>query len=227
MADIKEEEVEFKKALANLQLEQSKFCRKINDLKALKHSVKDAVARSRATQIEYNNLEAELQNLQRLQQEYEATVNAFNAKFGWKQYQEAIDANKTVDANLNSRRNIKVNVEMLLRKVSSQLARDQDTEDSYQEDVDENEEPEVKKNDTIDDESSGDDSKVGKDNSKQPDKSQEADENDTERTMSIKIRVAIGLMTVIIFYSCLGGIIKLVQDSKDSSKGEGFLVVKL
>ncbi len=227
MADIKEEEVEFKKALANLQLEQSKFCRKINDLKALKHSVKDAVARSRATQIEYNNLEAELQNLQRLQQEYEATVNAFNAKFGWKQYQEAIDANKTVDANLNSRRNIKVNVEMLLRKVSSQLARDQDTEDSYQEDVDENEEPEVKKNDTIDDESRGDDSKVGKDNSKQPDKSQEADENDTERTMSIKIRVAIGLMTVIIFYSCLGGIIKLVQDSKDSSKGEGFLVVKL
>ncbi len=217
MANIDEEEVEFKKALANLQLEQSRFCRKINDLKALRHSIRDGVAKHQVLQKDYNKLNAGLETLESLQQEYETNVDAFNTKFGWKQYQEAIEVNKAVEANLNSGRNIKVNVEILMRKVNSQLVGEEVKEDSddhshesEEEEFEQESGQEIQKDKEID---KGDGNKVSNDNKNHP------EENGTEKTMSIKMRVAIGLITVLVFYSCLGGIIKLVQDNKDRSKG--------
>ena len=46
--------------LFDLQLLQSKFCSQINDLKALRHSIKDAVSHFQATEEDYQKLETEL-----------------------------------------------------------------------------------------------------------------------------------------------------------------------
>ncbi len=117
MANVEGDELAF----AGVQLVQSKFRRKMNHLTALKHSVKDAVAQSQATQKEYDRLEAELENLDSLRLEYEAIVNAFNANFAVEHSEKAGDINKSADEILNASFNIKVNFEILLRKVASQL----------------------------------------------------------------------------------------------------------
>ena len=111
-------------ALANLQRLKSEFRRKINELKALRYSALDALTVSQVTEEDCEVLKTELQNLASLRQEFEASGKEFNVKFGWKHAQEVAEVNKSLEASLNAFFDIKVNVEILIRKVSRQLAKD-------------------------------------------------------------------------------------------------------
>ncbi len=179
----------FKAALAHLQVVQAKFCRKINDLKALRHSIKDAVAQEDSTEEEYNEVKEELAILVELRQEYEASVNEFNAKSGWKKNQDqVVEVNRVVDGNLDAARNVKVSLEMLLRKIRKQLAFSEETNT----DINSEEESESESDNELDEANNG-------------------------KTMSKKWMIVFGLITVIVFYGGLGYIIKTVQDNRRNS----------
>ncbi len=210
------DEEDLKQELTNLHFLQSRLCLKINELKALRHSIKDALALSQATQEEYNKLEIELESLASLRKESEASRRAFHVKFAAKHSQEAVDVYKTVDENINAALNIQVNVEMLKRKVHSQLAGKgkkkeiQDTNVIMNKANKKEEESEDNQND---------------ENMSESDSSESAEE-ETSRVMSLRLLLPLCLVLVVTFYFCLGVVIQLVQDNRrDNENGSLFWVL--
>ncbi len=206
MASLEDEESEFSQAFhIKLQPLATKFCRKINDLKGLRHSVQDAVSKSQATTEDYDMLKLELENLAELRQKYEEYADEFIANFGSTHVKEVSAARKSVEENINAARNIKVNVDILIRSVRIQLAgegRDEpETVEAIKDGV--QSEHELEKQDEEKGESKEDYPGNGK-------------------TMSWKTKVVmivIGLIIVIVFYSGLGLIIQAVQSSQKKSDG--------
>ncbi len=221
MANVAEEEIEYRRVLGSLHFVQFKFCRKIRDLKALKSSVKNALAQKEADNRDYSRLEKELERLDNLGQEYEASVNAFNFKFGWKENEETVKVNKVVDENLAASRHVKVTVEMLMRQVKKQLEEEELSQDNDSEDEDDAEEEEEKVEEKIEEKKENEvmkETKETKETMEEEDIESEDNTSDQQKTMSIKLRIAIGLIIVLLFYSSLGIIIKVVQDNKKDSR---------
>ncbi len=192
-------------SLFNLQLLQSRFRCQVNDLKALRHSVQDAVAQRLVTDKDHEKLAAQLSILDNLRKEYQAGVNAFNIQLGWKQREAAIDVNKSLEENLSAARNLKVNVEILMRRVKKQLLEGGSSTQVEENNLDDTEE-----------EDSGDDKKGDvKDNKTVTGINRE--ENGKDEPMSCKKKVLTivgGIFIVIMFYLGLGGVIKFVEDNK-------------
>ncbi len=190
-----EEEKSYKLALANLKLLKSQFLRKINELKAIRHSILDALSRYQATEEDYQKLKTELEHLAKIRQEYEESGNAFNVNYGWKYSQEAADINRSVEDCLNACFDITVNVDIVIRKVRSQL----------------NGEVTNVANDLIKDET-----ETSEEESETEDNhldGNEPEEKSTKR-MSSKLMVTICLLIVITFYSSLAIVINFVQDNR-------------
>ncbi len=215
-----DQEEEFEKTLFNIQLLQSQFLRHISDLKALKHSTKDAVAQLQATDGDYEKLKDELENLASFQKEYEACVNLFNGQFGWKQQETADALNKSLDKNLTDARNLKVNVEMLMRRVKKQLVLGEEETDGF-------DAPDDEKEGVVD---KGEANKQGEQHESHGESENEAasdieqefdgeEENKSCRNMSLLIGGCISV--VIIFYMALGAVIKIVNENKpEINEGE-------
>ncbi len=130
MSEEEEKEKIIKQAQTKAQILRSKLRRKINELKALKHSTEDAMARWQATEKEYHMLKCQLETLASLTQEYEASVHAFNAN-----YEEKSDDAMTVDDSLiKASSDIQVNVDIIVQKVKKQLAGENEEDSNYQTD---------------------------------------------------------------------------------------------
>ncbi len=202
MEDNREEDkdAEFKEALVNFQLLQSRFCRKLNDLKALRHSISDAAVKSQTTQQHCNKLATELENLTNLHQLYESCADEFHDRFAVKYYKESFDATKLLDENLNASRNIQVNVDILLRKVSTQLVKENN-------DVKEGN----KSNRSITDDQNKND---GEFESESGIEEVNSSNDKGQRYKTLAVTIFCGLLIVIAFYFGLGAIIKVVQDSE-------------
>ncbi len=203
MASIKDEDQEkIAQTLFNLKLIHIKFCRQINDLRALRHSIKDAVAWLQATEEDYDKLKTELESLDNIREEYMSSVNEFNAQFGWKQQEETVKVNKTLDDNLNEARSIKVNVEMLMRNVERQLIlglEEHETDDSEKEQEGEDKDSEEK---------------PGSAASSLRDGKNAATVNEDNWCMKMGLKIGCGMFVVIMFYFGLGAVIKLVEDNR-------------
>ncbi len=207
---------ELQQSLFNLQLLQSKFCSQINDLKALRHSIKDAVSHSQATEGDHEKLETELAILANLREEYQAAVNEFNFRFGWKQEEKTTIVNKSLEENISAARNVKVNVEMLMRKVKRQLAgsdqqeQEIEVENSNDSDlVDEKEEITKNEADNKEKDSEGN---QHKDNE---------DKDESSSWVKKALTIGGGILIVIMFYLGLGAAIKIVKDNMEGKIGEG------
>ncbi len=219
MENIKEKngtEDEFKQALANLQHLQLKFYLKINALKALKHSIKDALFHSEASQKDCNIIQTELENLTTLRQEYETMLESFNASFATKHFEETTEAWKAAAKNLSASFDIQTNLEMLMRKIKRQLERQEDDdtdEKEVKEEVDyENKQEEGEKNRQNDNKSCSSDEEK---ESKEP-----LERNPKEKTiMSMKLKIALSIMVVVAFYSGLGLIIQVFNENNKNSQG--------
>ncbi len=214
---IEEEGIEsFNLELTNLHFIQSGLCLKINELKALRHSIKDALAQCEASQEDYTILQAELENLIVLRKELEASRKAFHAKVGAKHPREAVKAYKTVDENINAALNIQVNVEMLIRKVGKQLAgegiksSEGEMKNTQSEAI-----KEKANNEEEESEDEQDDENISK--SAESDSSYNAEEK-TRRVMSLRLKVPLCLALVVTFYFCLGAVIQFVQNNTMNNK---------
>ncbi len=199
------EKDEFKQALANLQLLQSKFSLRINKLKALRHSVKHALASSKVSKEDLDMLETELDILDNLQQELETSSESFTFKFAVKHFEETVEARKSAEKSLNAFFELQVNLAMLMREVRHRLDGDASSEEY-------NESDEVQGAVEV---GQSNDKAVDGSNSEQHQENEEQE----KKTLSLKLKIAIGVFIVIAFYSFLGLIIQLVQDSEKSGKG--------
>ncbi len=201
-----EELVEFQQALDNSHFLQTTFCLKIKELIALSHSIDDAVARSQATQEDCNTLKTELTNLTTLRKEFETIRKTFHARFASNHSKEVAAANQSAAESLNESFNIQVNVEILVRRIGSQLSEE---DNDYKVKVELIEEAE-------------DEGSV----SEQPDqtsKDQEhpngvEEEEKPKRMVPLVVLVFMCLFFVLGFYLCLGVIIQFVEGNRSNNQ---------
>ncbi len=208
---------EIEKTLFNLHLLQLNFSRHINDLRALKHLIKDAVAQWQATEGDHDKLKSELEKLANLQSEYETGINLFNTQFGWKQRENAAVVNKALHDNLNAARKLKVDVEILMRRVKKQLTSEQK---KHEGEVDCKDEGSYE--DEVVDDADGKEEEAGAQKSDElegfPTNRNEAalgNQRAEDKSCKSMIFIVGGCISiVIVFYLCLGAVIKIVEDSK-------------
>ncbi len=98
--------------ILDLQFTRSKFCQKINELKALRSSTEDAFANGLDKEADLSALQDELDELISLKQKYEAEVESLRTNV-----EAAILADKSFAESLNAFLNVKVNVEKLIRRM--------------------------------------------------------------------------------------------------------------
>ncbi len=116
-----EKKEDFQQALSKINLLTSQLRESVSRLASLKISVQHEFEKSQVTKDEIEMLTAALEDLVRARKDFEAEVNTFNSNFGWSHLEEVIEVNKEIDDNLNACFNIKVNVDMLVRKIADQL----------------------------------------------------------------------------------------------------------
>ncbi len=200
----------FRQALANLHFVQSRFCLKINELKALIRLLTNAVARSQVTQDQHDKLKAELENLTSLRQESETSRSEFHAKFSADHFMEAIDIYKSIDENLTVAFDIQVDGEILLQNVYSQVAREDKRRHARNKDHSQARATPDKARKVVEEELA--DSQIVQDRDNHEEKVESPEE--TKRIFSLKLMVPVSVVLVIGFYFCLGAIIQHVQDNR-------------
>ncbi len=196
--------MELKQALGNIHNSKFQLQRKVNELKTIRVSLVDALARGQVTKEDFSFLKSELENLVTLRQVYEVSVDTFNDRFAWNHAKEADEVNKGIDDNLNACFNIKVNVDILLRKINSKLSVDSSSNED--EKVVDDEDPTACKL---------------KQELEEPEIPGVLEEETKEKTTSVKLAIFLCLLIVIISYCSLALIIGHVENQKEAEWGKG------
>ncbi len=191
---------EFKQALANLEHLQSKFSLKINELKALRHSIIDAVAQSQVSNQDQTRIQTELENLADLRQKSQVSLDAFIGSFAENHFMEVSGARKLAATNLNASFDIQTNLEILKRKVERKLhAQVEKDEDKHEKEKQNEMEDGILDND----------------------EGEKVDDDEETKSYLPLTRIAFGLLIVITFYAFLGGVINIFHDNNQDSKNKG------
>ncbi len=196
------------KALASLRILQSKFARKINELKTVRHITEDSLRHNRIVTVEEcDKLQADLEHLNHFKHKYEASVDAFTSKFESKYPQQSVEVAKSSEECLNAFLNITINVRTLLRRISNKLKAD-DIDGFAEGDEQSEKEGEEEKD------KEGSNKKLEENG---PQHSTTTEEPSLGASGYLLICVQF-LVVVIVFYSILGFIIYQVQKNQQQKK---------
>ncbi len=192
--------------LAKLRLLRLQFQNKLKDLKVLKLSLEDALEQETSvTKNEVKILSKKLKDLSLLKQNITDLVESFNVDYGLQAPDETEIVNKTSQDVVDAYYNLKLEVERLIRRLGKRSTL---TETVTKED-------EKECVDIVDDEKVKD-AKI----EKTVEKTEKEADVAEEEPASLKRFICKGIVISMLFYSCLGLIIKFVLDGRVKSARE-------
>ncbi len=213
--------------LVNLRHLNSKFHRKLKELKVLKSSLDEAFHQGEVTKEDCDNLKELLHNLSALKNEYESVTDDFNCNLGSQAPQEAANADKDLEEALSVYYNVHLKATRLLRRIRKHIDSPHGSGNRIIHNGSRAEGEELEDKDAGDEEEGGEMEEKRSRNSEEHmrkgdnDQSEEEKEDQEEETVSLKCSVVKGLLITVVFYFGLGFVIKTVLDSRNESYSTG------